>query len=38
MKHFPGVAGEITLDEHRDGAGISAILKVDNGKYVNVAK
>ena len=38
LKHFPGVAGEITMDEHRDGAGSSAILKVVNGKYVNVAK
>jgi branched-chain amino acid transport system substrate-binding protein len=37
LKHFPGVAGEITMDEHRDGAGSSAILKVVNGKYVNVA-
>ena len=38
LKNFPGVAGEITMDEHRDGAGSSAILKVVNGKYVNVAK
>lgn len=38
MKHFPGVAGEITYNEVRDGAGSSAILKVVNGKYVNVAK
>jgi branched-chain amino acid transport system substrate-binding protein len=38
LKGFPGVAGEITMDEHRDGAGSSAILKVVNGKYVNVAK
>jgi branched-chain amino acid transport system substrate-binding protein len=38
LKHFPGVAGEITMDENRDGAGASAILKVVNGKYVNVAK
>ena len=38
LKHFPGVGGEITMDEHRDGAGSSAILKVVNGKYVNVAK
>jgi hypothetical protein len=35
---FPGVAGEITMDEVRDGAGSSAILKVVNGKYVNMAK
>ena len=38
LKGFPGVAGEITMDEHRDGAGSSAILKVVNGKYVNMAK
>ena len=38
LKNFPGVAGEITMDEHGDGAGSSAILKVVNGKYVNVAK
>jgi branched-chain amino acid transport system substrate-binding protein len=38
LKGFPGVAGEITMDENRDGAGASAILKVVNGKYVNVAK
>jgi branched-chain amino acid transport system substrate-binding protein len=38
LKNFPGVAGEITMDEVRDGAGASAILKVVNGKYVNVAK
>jgi branched-chain amino acid transport system substrate-binding protein len=38
MKHFPGVAGEITYNQDRDGAGSSAILKVINGKYVNIAK
>jgi len=38
LKNFPGVAGEITMDEVRDGAGSSAILKVVNGKYVNMAK
>lgn len=38
LKKFPGVAGEITMDENRDGAGSSAILKVVNGKYVNMAK
>jgi branched-chain amino acid transport system substrate-binding protein len=37
LKGFPGVAGEITMNEDRDGAGASAILKVVNGKYVNVA-
>jgi branched-chain amino acid transport system substrate-binding protein len=37
LKGFPGVAGEITMNEDRDGAGSSAILKVVNGKYVNVA-
>jgi len=26
------------MDENRDGAGSSAILKVVNGKYVNMAK
>jgi len=38
LKNFPGVAGEITMDAVRDGAGASAILKVVNGAYVNVAK
>jgi branched-chain amino acid transport system substrate-binding protein len=38
LKGFPGVAGEITMDAVRDGAGASAILKVVNGKYTNVAK
>src|SRR5690242_12728271 len=38
LKGFPGVAGEITMNEVRDGAGSSAILKVVNGQYVNVAK
>jgi branched-chain amino acid transport system substrate-binding protein len=38
LKNFPGVAGEITMNEVRDGAGSSAILKVVNGQYVNVAK
>jgi branched-chain amino acid transport system substrate-binding protein len=38
LKNFPGVAGEITMDDVRDGAGSSAILKVVNGKYVNMAK
>jgi branched-chain amino acid transport system substrate-binding protein len=38
LKGFPGVAGEITMNEVRDGAGASAILKVVNGQYVNVAK
>src|SRR5262245_1562286 len=38
LKDFPGVAGEITMDEHRDGAGKSAILKVVNGKYVDMSK
>jgi branched-chain amino acid transport system substrate-binding protein len=37
LKGFPGVAGEITMDEVRDGAGSSAILKVVNGQYVNMA-
>ena len=38
LKGFPGVAGEITMDEVRDGTGKTAILKVVNGKYTNVAK
>ena len=38
LKGFPGVAGEITMDEVRDGSGKTAILKVVNGKYINVAK
>jgi branched-chain amino acid transport system substrate-binding protein len=38
LKHFPGVAGELTMNEVRDGVGITAILKVVDGKYVNVAK
>ena len=32
------IIGEITMDDVRDGAGASAILKVVNGQYVNVAK
>ncbi|HMK80192.1 MAG TPA: ABC transporter substrate-binding protein [Xanthobacteraceae bacterium] len=38
LKDFPGVAGPITMDANRDGTGITAILKVVGGKYVNVAK
>jgi len=38
LKGFPGVAGDITMNEVRDGAGASAVLKVVNGQYVNVAK
>jgi len=38
LKNFPGVAGPITMDENRDGTGITAILKVVNGKYVNVVR
>lgn len=38
LKNFPGVAGPITMDANRDGSGITAILKVVNGKYVNVVK
>lgn len=38
LKEFPGVAGEITMDSVGDGAGASAILKVVDGQYVNVAK
>lgn len=38
LKDFPGVSGPITMDAVRDGTGITAILKVVNGKYVNVVK
>ena len=38
LKHFPGVAGEITFDENRDGEGSPTILKVVDGKYVSLAK
>jgi branched-chain amino acid transport system substrate-binding protein len=38
LRNFPGVAGELTMNEVRDGAGATAILKVVNGKYTNVAK
>ena len=36
LKDFPGIAGPITMDENRDGTGITAVLKVVNGKYANV--
>jgi hypothetical protein len=26
------------MDANRDGTGITAILKVQNGKYINIAK
>ena len=35
-KHFPGAAGEVTFDKNGDGTGITAILKVEHGKYVNI--
>ena len=38
LKRLLGVAAEIIMDEKRDGAGSSAVLKVVNGKYVNVAR
>jgi branched-chain amino acid transport system substrate-binding protein len=38
LNNFPGVAGPITMDANRDGTGITAILKVQNGKYINIAK
>jgi branched-chain amino acid transport system substrate-binding protein len=38
LKDFPGVAGPITMDANRDGTGITAILKVVGGKYVNIVK
>lgn len=37
-KHFPGAAGDVSFDENGDGTGITAILKVENGKYVNILK
>lgn len=37
IKGYQGVAGEVTMDENRDGAGSSAILKVVNGQFVNAA-
>jgi len=37
-RHFPGAAGDVTFDDHGDGTGITAILKVENGKYVNILK
>lgn len=37
-KHFPGAAGEVTFDEHGDGTGVTAILKVKDGKYANILK
>jgi branched-chain amino acid transport system substrate-binding protein len=38
IKGYQGVAGEVTMDENRDGAGSSAILKVVNGQFVNAQK
>jgi len=38
IKGYEGVAGEVTMDENRDGAGSSAILKVVNGQFVNILK
>jgi branched-chain amino acid transport system substrate-binding protein len=38
VKGYQGVAGEVTMDENRDGAGSSAILKVVNGQFVNALK
>jgi branched-chain amino acid transport system substrate-binding protein len=38
LKNFPGVAGEITMDQNRVGAGACALLKVGNGKYVSRAQ
>jgi branched-chain amino acid transport system substrate-binding protein len=37
-KHFPGAAGDITFDKNGDGTGLTAILKVEHGKYVNLLK
>ena len=38
LNGWNGVAGAITMNEVGDGAGASAILKVVNGQYTNVAK
>jgi len=35
-QHFPGAAGEVTFDKNGDGTGITAILKIEHGKYVNI--
>jgi branched-chain amino acid transport system substrate-binding protein len=38
LKNFPGAAGEVSFNADRDGIGQTAILKVVNGKYVNILK
>ncbi|MGH7880161.1 MAG: ABC transporter substrate-binding protein, partial [Candidatus Binataceae bacterium] len=38
VRHFPGAAGEVSFNADRDGEGITAILKVEKGKYVNILK
>ena len=38
LKGYDGISGETTMDEVGDGSGASAILKVIDGKYVNVKK
>ena len=36
LKGYDGVSGETTMNDVGDGSGASAILKVMDGKYVNV--
>ena len=36
LKGYDGISGETTMNEVGDGSGASAILKVIDGKYVNV--
>ena len=38
LKGYDGISGETTMNEVGDGSGASAILKVIDGKYVNVKK
>lgn len=38
LKGYDGISGETTMNEVGDGSGASAILKVVDGKYVNVLK
>lgn len=38
LKGYDGVSGETTMNDVGDGSGASAILKVMDGKYVNVMK
>jgi branched-chain amino acid transport system substrate-binding protein len=36
LKGMPGAAGEVSFNADRDGEGQTAILKVVNGKYINI--